>query len=429
MKNLFVPANILLPKDDARYPAWSVIACDQFTSDPDYWERVRKHAGDGPSTLHLICPECGLESVDLAQKGKEIGENMRAYLADGVFKRLPDAMILVCRSLEDGQIREGIVGRVDLEAYDYQKGAKPAVRATEETVASRLPARVQMRREAAMELPHLLLLADDREKSLIEKVSARKEELEKIYDFELMEEGGHISGYLLDDKAKETFLSELDDFSSAAAFETRYGRKNEPVMALAVGDGNHSLAAAKQYYEEKKQQYGAESKEAAACRFVLAELENLHSDALQFAPIHRVMFGVSPEELRKEMALFFAENGLKEDASISGQQFEMIIGQERVAITLENPPHLLAVGSLQAFLDDYLKKHPEAEIDYIHGEEETVLLSGGSDRVGFLLPVMKKEDLFPTVLAYGSLPRKTFSMGHAREKRYYLEAAMIVPEE
>jgi len=427
MNRLFVAKDILIPKDRTLLPNWSVIACDQFTSDPAYWATVASLAENRPSTYHLICPECGLAKVNLADKAEEIRKTSEAYLAEGLFEVQKDALIYVRRYLEDGTIREGIVGGVDLEAYSYEKGQKPAVRATEETVVSRLPARVAMRRAAAIELPHLLLLVDDEKQTLIETAGRSCVEAQKLYDFELMQNGGRIEGYLLDKQAKDVFLSGLAAFADAKSFAEKYDMEKEPVMALAVGDGNHSLAAAKQLYEERKATYGFGSAEAEACRYPLAELENLHQPALKFAPIHRVVFHVNSEELLDEMRRYFKAFGYCEGEA-AGQSFTVIFENKQVKISLKQPPHRLAVGSLQAFLDDYVAAHPEAEIDYIHGEKETEQLAGAADAVGFLLPVMEKKELYPTVLQYGALPRKTFSMGHAKEKRYYLEAAEILPK-
>ncbi len=436
MAYLFQKADILLPNRQVSYPLFSVVACDQFTSRPDYWERVKSATKAVPSSCHMICPECDLPHVSLEEVSKKIGQAMQKYLAEGVFVTHPDALVLVRRHQQDGSVREGLVGQVDLEAYDYHKGSTSPVRATEETVPSRLPARQQLRANAPLELPHLLILMDDEKQEIVESLSAKRESFERLYDFECMEEGGRLEGYLLPQKEADAALAAINGFADPEAFAARYGNLPGGVLALAVGDGNHSLAAAKQCYEDKKAQFGAQSPQAEACRYALAELENLHQPALQFEAIHRVLFEIDTKAFMADLQAAFAQNDpvllegdcLEAVTKEGKQAFVIYEGDQKQTVVLNNPPHLLAVGSLQNFLDQWVAAHP-CEIDYIHGVDEVQRFAAKAGNLGFVLPDMPKNQLYPTVLTYGALPRKTFSMGHANEKRYYLEAKYIVPQE
>lgn len=416
--NAFLPADILMPKTD-HMEKWAVIACDQFTSDQAYWDRVRKNAEGAVSTINLILPEAELGTEKEAEHTAEINATMKKYMEDGVFTVYPNSYVYVERTLENGSIREGLVGMADLDAYDYTPGATSAIRATERTVPERIPPRQRVRRDAPIELPHVLMLCDDHDKKLIEPIAAKKDSLKKIYDFDLMEDGGHITGWLVEGKDVEDFNKALTEYSATVG-EKYTGLKGTP-MVFAVGDGNHSLATAKACYEEQKKGKTPEEYLALPSRYALVEVVNNHDDALQFEPIHRVLFGVDHKKFMEEFKKFYpnAHEGKGE-----GHVIEVCWNGHDDFVTVPDPKVQLAVGTLQTFIDEYLKQFG-GEVDYIHGDEVTRELGSKEGNMGFLLPAMGKEQLFKTVMADGVLPRKTFSMGHAQDKRYYVEARKI----
>lgn len=412
--NCFLPAEILLP-DGKNMEKWAVIACDQFSSQPAYWDRVRAVAGDAPSTIHLILPEAELGTDAEAAHTEQIHKTMEAYLRDGVFRSYPNSFVYVERTLENGAVRKGLIGMVDLDAYDYSKGSVSAIRATEKTVVERIPPRMRVRRNAPVEFPHILMLADDHEKVLIEPIAAEKEKLQKLYDFDLMEGGGHIAGWLVSGEQVSSFNSRLTEY--AAAVGKKYEGLPGVPMVFAVGDGNHSLATAKACYEELKAQHPEADLSHHPARYALVELENIHDEAQAFAPIHRVVVKTDPQALLA---------ALKADACADeGFPVRWYSGEAHGEIFLDPAKSQLAVGVLQGFLDAYLAGH-SGEIDYIHGDSDLIELAKQKNAIGFLLPVMEKSQLFRGVIADGILPRKTFSMGHAREKRYYLEGRKII---
>ncbi len=411
--NAFLPADILFPEVES-LEKWAVIACDQFTSDPAYWERVRKNAEGAPSTINLILPEAELGTPQEAEHTKLINATMEQYLKENVFKTLKNALVYVERTLENGTIRKGLVGMVDLDAYDYSTGSTSPIRATERTVVERIPPRMRVRRDAPIELPHILMLCDDHDKVLIEPIAAKKDTLPKLYDFELMEGGNHIAGWLVDGAEADAFNDRLTDYTANVG--KKYADLKGVPMVFAVGDGNHSLATAKSCYEElKKQNPGVDLSDHPA-RFALVELENIHDEAQVFEPIHRVITKCDPKALLE---------ALKKDACAEdGFAVKWYIGDESGTVMLDKAKSQLAVGVLQGFLDAYLKEHP-GEIDYIHDDDALISLAKQENTIGFLLPAMEKSQLFRGVIADGILPRKTFSMGHSREKRYYLEGRRI----
>lgn len=411
----FLPGDFYLP-DVPSMEQWAVIACDQFTSQPEYWKEVREKVQDAPSALHLILPEAEL-SGDVDEKIKQINQSMTAYLDQAIFKEYPQAFIYVERTLQNGTIRQGVVGVVDLEQYDYASDSTSHIRATEKTVIERIPPRKKIRQDAPIELSHILLLCDDEQMQLIEPYAKMHDALPKLYEFDLMQGGGHIAGWLISGAAAEEFSKKL------TAYEQHETEKNAAIgkapMYYAVGDGNHSLASAKACYEALKEKYPDADLSNHPARFAMAELENIHADAQQFEPIHRVIADTDPQALldaaKKEIC---AENGIP---------VEWYIGKEHGTILLDPAKGKLAVGILQKFLDAYLQEH-KGNIDYIHGDDTLQELSEKDGSIGFLLPAMKKEELFPGIISDGVLPRKTFSMGHACEKRYYLEARKIVED-
>ena len=408
----FLPADILMPRVDSM-EKWAVIACDQFSSQPAYWERVRETAGDAPSTINLILPEAELGTPQEAAHTALINETMAKYLKEGVFQTYARSFVYVERTLESGAIRKGLVGMVDLDAYDYSTGSTSAIRATEKTVVERIPPRMRVRKDAPIELPHILMLCDDHDKVLLEPIAAGKETLPKLYDFDLMEGGGHITGWLVQGKAVDDFEARLADYTAHVG-EKYKGLPGVP-MVFAVGDGNHSLATAKACYEELKKAHPGEDLSSHPARFALVELENIHDEAQVFEPIHRVITHTDPAAMLKALEDWCAPGGFP---------VEWYIGQDHGTVYLDKARSQLAVGVLQAFLDQYLAEHP-GEIDYIHGDADLKELAAQEGAIGFLLPAMEKSQLFRGVIADGILPRKTFSMGHAREKRYYLEGRAI----
>lgn len=417
----FRPADILLPKD-CEYSKWSVVACDQYTSQPEYWQRVAEYVGRAPSALRLILPESCLEGPNVETDIMEINNTMSRYLREGRFVCHPDALFYVERILEGGKVRRGLMGMVDLEQYDYEPGAESLVRATEGTVLSRIPPRVAVRKNAPIELPHVMLLADDPDKTVIEPLADQTEDMTLLYDFDLMEGGGRLRGWELTQQQKEQVAQALTALADPEAFRARYHLKEDlPVLLFAVGDGNHSLATAKECYERQKRLTPPEHWDALPARFALVELNNLHDSVLEFEPIHRVVFGVEPQQLLEAMEAYYPGfiHGEGE-----GHVLPYVWGECQGTVTVPNPKAQLQVGTLQRFLDDYLQNNP-GRVDYIHGAQVARDLARRKDTIAFLLPAMGKEELFPTVIHDGVLPRKTFSMGRAQDKRFYLEARRI----
>ena len=430
MKNnfLFQSADILLPQN-CDLSLWSVVACDQYTSQPEYWQRVEERVGRAPSALRLILPESCLEGPDVETDIMEINNTMTRYLREGRFAEYPDSLIYVERTLDNGRVRRGLIGMVDLEQYDYEPGAVTPVRATEGTVLSRIPPRVAVRKNAPIELPHVMLLADDPNETVIEPLAAQTREMELLYDFELMEQGGHIKGWRLGEKQMEQVARAMAALADPEDFRRRYDlTEDTPVLLFAVGDGNHSLATAKECYERQKRVTPQEQWDSLPARYALCELVNLHDHSLEFEPIHRVLFGVDPRFLVDELVRCYP-NTLRGEGPATEQRrhvLRYVWAEEEGAVTVLTPRAQLAVGTLQAFLDEFLAAHPQSRIDYVHGADVARKLARErKDAIAFLLPAMGKEELFPTVIHDGVLPRKTFSMGEAHDKRFYLEARRI----
>lgn len=415
----FQPAHILLP-DFTKYngTAWSCVACDQYTSQPDYWEDAAAEAADHPSALRCIIPEVYLAETD--DRKPLVLASMEAYLRD-VLTEHPDSMILVERTMRNGQTRMGLVGMVDLTTYDYRKGATSLIRATEATVPERIPARTTIRRDAPLELPHVMMLIDDRARTVIEPLLSVKDDLPVAYDYDLMQNSGHLKGYFLSPERMGQVETALSALISPEAMAERYGQEGLAPLLFAVGDGNHSLAAAKTCFEEVWATLG-EAAMAHPARYALCEVVNLYDESLRFEPIYRVVFGVEPEDLLQEFEAYAA--------SLCGNaapQELLWASNGRVgALTVQAPVAALTVGTVQDFLDAYMQHAPAgAYVDYIHGRGPAVSLANRPDAVAFLFDGMAKEELFSTVISDGALPRKTFSMGHAEDKRFYTEARRI----
>ena len=391
-----------------------MIACNQFSSQPEYWEDVRRIVGKEPSALNLILPEVELGTEQEAEHIEKIQKSMNKYRQDKLFKAYHHAFIYVERTLQNGLIRKGIVGVVDLEAYSYTVGEDAKIRATEKTVMERIPPRMKIRYNAEVELPHVILLCDDQRHTLIEPISKTKKQLPKLYDFDLMKNGGHIAGWIVQGEAAESLEQRLDVYEKITA--SRYKESGEKPMIFAMGDGNHSLATAKACYERLKRNHPEEDLSDHPARYALVELENIHDEAQQFEAIHRILKSVDTKELLD----YLKETICSED----GYPLEWYSGKKKGILHIDLRKNQLAVEKLQIALDEYLKEN-SGEIDYIHGEDVLKQLAAEESSIGFILPVMEKQELFPGVMAGGVLPRKTFSMGHACEKRYYIEARMI----
>ncbi len=414
----FKRGNIFLPKN-TDMTKWSVVACDQYTSEPEYWNDVEKIVGDAPSTLKLTLPEIYLEDENISERIAKINSNMKALLDEDFFNEYKDSMIYLERTQSDGKIREGLIGVVDLEAYSYEKGAETPIRATEKTVIERIPPRVKIRENAPLELPHIMILIDDDKKQIIENLKNKVSEDDIVYDFDLMKNGGHVKGYLLNEETMDEVDKGLKELADKEVFAKKYDVNNKEVLLFAMGDGNHSLATAKACYEKLKEIMSEEEYLNNPARYALVELVNLHSPALEFEAINRVIFNTEPEKLLNSLKEYYQIN---KDGN--GQKIEVITNDVDEKWYIENPKSNIAVGSIQIFLDEYLKNN-EGKIDYIHGEETTKNLAKQSGNVGFIFEAMPKNELFKTVILDGSLPRKTFSMGHSYDKRYYLESRKI----
>ena len=394
MSTVTVP-NVLLPKN-ADMTAWAVNACDQFTSDYKYWEDLKSFVGDKPSTLNIIYPEIYLKD-DTQKRIDTINRNMQKYLDDGVFYEVSGKFILVERTTQSGT-RTGIVMAIDLEDYSFEKGSSALIRSTEATILERIPPRVEIRKNAVIELPHVMLLFDDKQNAVLGNIKRGK----VLYDFTLNMGGGTVKGTEI--LNPQEVISEFEKLSQG----DRYG--NGQRIMFAVGDGNHSLATAKTCWENLKVNLTKEQRETHPARFALVEAVNIYDNALTFEPIHRLIKTDKAEEFLK---------GLKTSGNGSAQ---VVAGGKVKSIAF---PQDIPQGIRQ--LDEYISDFIErcgGEVDYIHGEEELKTFS--SQGVGVLLPPIKKDDFFRLIVTGGNLPRKTFSMGEGNEKRYYIEAKKIV---
>lgn len=414
----FKAGNILIPKNVDMHK-WSVVACDQYTSEPKYWEEVENIVKDAPSTLRLTLPEIYLNDNNVEDKIRKINETMIDYLNNDMFNEYENSMIYLERTQSDGKVREGLMGIVDLEDYSYEKGSQTLIRATEKTVIERIPPRMKVRENALLELPHIMILIDDEKKNIIESLKNEVSTNDLVYDFDLMQNGGHIKGYKLNENIINDIINKLSLLADKTYFEEKYNVTDKGVLLFAMGDGNHSLATAKACYEKLKETMSKEEYLNHPARYALVELVNLHSPALEFEAIHRVVFDTNVNDLLDSLYKYYDIN---EEGN--GQKFELITKNFDKTLYISNPKSNIAVGSIQIFLDEYLKDN-KGSIDYIHGEDVTKNLAKNEDNVGFIFDAMAKEELFKTVILDGALPRKTFSMGHSYDKRFYLEARKI----
>lgn len=435
---------ILLPKEGTDLTKWSVVACDQYTSEPEYWAELENFIADSPSTYNLIFPEVYLEDDNLEERTARIAKTMEEYLDNGILQPHEPSLIYVDRKTSHVPSRKGLILAVDLEEYEYKKGSQSLIRATEGTVIERLPPRIKIRENALVEIPHIMLLIDDPGKTVIEPLSDKSSSMEPLYDFDLMKGSGHLRGYRITDK---TILNEiagaLERLADPVAFREKYQVGPEKgILLFAVGDGNHSLAAAKAYWEALKSGLPGGLRFSHPARYALVEVVNVHDDGLIFEPIHRVVFNVNPEKMLEQMQEFFggqknshirtyrSEYELYHETKIlrletKNHILPYIYGNTYGAVIVEKPLLNLEVGTLQSFLDHLIKADSRVKIDYIHGLDVVGKLSSKPNNIGFILPPMDKKDLFKTVILDGALPRKTFSMGEADEKRFYLECRKI----
>jgi uncharacterized protein (DUF1015 family) len=436
---------VLLPADGIDMSKWSVVACDQYTSQYEYWAEVERFVGESPSTLHLIFPEIYLEQENEEKRFEKIAGAMKKYIDEGLLIPHRPGFVLVDRKTSHSESRKGLIIAVDLEKYDYTKGSQTLIRATEGTVIERLPPRIKIRENASIELPHIMLLIDDPDRTVIEPVSAKVDSLKMLYDCELMMGGEHIRGYSVDDdQLISAILEALEQLALPSSFRSRYGLDcDKGVLLFAVGDGNHSLASAKAYWENLKATLSDNEKECHPARYALVEVVNVHDEGLKFEPIHRVLFDVNVDSVLDKAVSYFEASGSRilcveseskecftskacTDGKVGNAHvIPFVSGKKSGTLIIQEPKHTLEVGTLQAFLDEFLKDNNAAKIDYIHGKDVVEGLGAKDRNMGFFLPPMDKRDLFRTVILEGALPRKTFSMGEAEEKRFYLECRKI----
>ena len=410
------PADILLPDFKAvSGKKWACVACDQYTSELEYWERVDAFVGDAPSTLRMMLPEVWLSDADA--RVPVIHTTMKKYIENGILEENKSCAVYLERLQSDGKLRRGLVCAIDLEDYEFSAGSASPIRPTEKTVVERIPPRLAVRRGAPVEMPHVMLLVDDPDDLILSRFAGR---IADAYDFELAEDGGRV---------KASFVLS-DEFSSineslavlAANAEKRAGENGGAPITIAVGDGNHSLATAKASWEEIKKSLAEEEAASHPARYALAEICNLHEESLVFEPIYRLVENVDATALAEDFNKF-AES---QNGRFPAQKFELILEGEKTEIVIDRPEYTLPVASLQHFLDEWIKTHPEAVLDYIHGEETVCRLASKENAAGFVFEGMSKSSLFPAVEADGVLPRKTFSMGHAADKRFYIECRKIL---
>ncbi len=438
---------VLLPAPWVDLSRWAVVACDQYTSQADYWARVEKRVGDSPSSFHLILPEVFLSEGGEDARIESIQAHMREYLDTGVFGPPVRSFVYLERSTPRVACRRGLVVALDLEHYDYREGARSLVRASESTVGERLPARMRVRRGAPLELPHAVVLFDDPDGRVMDPLAAQLGETAPFYDAHLMQGGGQVRGWKVErQKDLAAIHAALAQLAKPETYWNRYGVDDSDVLLFAVGDGNHSLAAAKALWEEIKADLDSGAASTHPARHALVELVNLHDPGVTFEPIHRAVFGVDPEVLLAALVDWFSAQGsactqdsVADEAAMQARLADLarepdaphalayVAGRKLGVIEIEQPKATLPVESLQGFLDAYTAEHSDARVDSIHGEDPLRSLCAKRWRIGFLLPPLPKSDLFPRIVRSGALPPKTFSLGEADEKRFYMEARRIIP--
>lgn len=422
-KTGFTRGNFLIPKV-SDMSAWSVIACDQFTSQPNYWQDVEDIVKNNPSTLNMIIPDVNLGSDDLDQRICALGRAMRTYLRRHILEEV-SGYIYVERTLSTGKIRSGLVGLIDLEEYDYKEGRKTKVRATEKMILSRLPIRVEIRQSTPLEVSHIMMVMDDRHNDVLGPLRKETEKMTPLYHFELMKGSGQLKGYLVTPQQADSIDQRLNKLADLEEFKNKYNvedAQDQDVLVFAVGDGNHSLAAAKDYYENIKKSLSKEKAENHPARYALVELINLNDDSLEFEPINRIVFGVDTINFMKELEKAYQ---VSYEPCEGCQFFDVYIGGECQRVWIKNPSSNVVTGTVQNFIDTYIQEF-SGKVDYVHGSSIVQQLAVLRDNVGIIFPAIGKEKLFETILIDGILPRKTFSMGSAEDKRFYLECRKLV---
>ncbi len=418
MRRIFDRADILLPRD-CDMTKWSVVACDQFSSQPEYWDALERETAGIPSTLHLMFPEAYLETRDQFAEAEKINAEMERYLSGGVFRTVKDSYIYIERTLDSGAVRRGLLGVLDLDAYDYSKDSVSPIRATEGTIESRLPPRVRVRTGAALEMPHIMVFIDDPANSVMGLLDGRKTAMPQLYDFELCAGGGHLRGWQVSGAEAEALERVMDDLADPEALRARYGDA-APVI-FAMGDGNHSLATAKKCWEAVKGGLSAAERETHPARYSLVELVNIHDEAIGFEPIHKVLFETDPADFLNEAGDALAACAGDADSSHS---LRLLTAAGEREITIRG----LTIGQIIAAAEDacqsFLASHG-GKIDYIHNDDTAVAMGRRPDGAAILLPRMEKGELFPSIIRSGPFPKKSFSIGHAQDKRYYLECRRI----
>lgn len=417
----FCKGNILVPNVE-NMTAWSVIACDQFTSQPKYWHDVAAFVKTQPSTFNMMVPEINLDSEDLDQHIAAVNRAMRTYLRRHLFDEVND-YIYTRRVLSNGKVRHGLIGVVDLEQYEFHPGSRTTVRATEGVIQNRIEPRLMIREIAPMEVSHTMLLVDDRRNEVFSFLEEELEQMKPLYSFDLMKDSGKISGYLVTESQSERIDAALTALATEKEMQEKYGITDKGIFVYAVGDGNNSLATAKLHYDHLKRTLSPQKLQNHPARYTLAEIVNLNDDSFDFEPINRVLFGVDTvnflNQLERVHQISFAP--------MEGQQyFDCIIGEHTQRIWIADPSSYVVTGTVQNFIDRYIRDF-SGKVDYVHGETIVRQLAAQADNVGILFPSIPKQSLFETILADGILPRKTFSMGQAGDKRFYLEGRKIKP--
>jgi len=400
--NIIRRADILLP-NTGDMTAWSTVACDQFTSEPEYWQQVEKLVGDKPSALHLMLPEAWLEKEKAKGAEERIAMAMKAYQEQGVFRKLENSFVYMERTQPDGRVRRGLICAIDLESYDFRVGSTSPIRATEGTVEERLPPRVRVRQGATLEMPHVMVLMDDRDDRVLGPLEENKDKLPAVYDFDLMMGGGHLRGWQVAGETAAAVELSLVSLGTPESLRAKYGDTEKAPVIFAIGDGNHSLAAARLCWEQRRETLSPAERENDPARFALVELVNIHEKALDFEPIHRVLFDTDTSAFSTEYAEFM----------VAHSQPDLTVGEY--------------IAAAETFCKNYVQSHG-GRLDYIHGDETAAEMGERPNCAAVILPPLDKAALFSSVLESGAFPRKSFSMGHARDKRYYLECRCIVGE-
>jgi len=421
--------DILVPHDGVDLEKWAVVACDQYTSEIDYWTSVDTYVGECPSTLRLIFPEAYLEEPNPEIRIANINRKMAQYVQENLFRTYHESFFIVQRETGPGPARWGLIVALDLEQYDYAKDSRTYIRATEGTILSRIPPRKLIRKDAPLELPHILVLISDPQRTVIEPLIAKKETLEKVYETELMKNGGKITAYCVQgEKNLENLASAFEGLQAAL--------DPENPLLFAMGDGNHSLATAKSCWEDIKTTLSETERSNHPARFALVELENIFDEGLVFEPIHRVLFGISRQAFLNQLVNFCTSHRFEEVGSLSelneklleageSQVFGYVDSYGMAIVSLDGPSATIAAGTLQGVIDSFLEANPKTIVDYIHGSDVTYNLGSKPGNIGLFLPSLDKNRFFETIIQDGALPRKTFSMGEAHEKRFYMEARKI----